>query len=463
MAFFLPDISENHSIMNKLRVPLAVAFFSLPAIATVPATATEISTLKQSVSYALAHNRMLAADAQSLEQAEARQAGAWGHLMPRLDLSSGVVRTDAPGSYLGMKLNQQRMTAADFNPAFINNPGYINNYQTRLDLSMPIYQGGALWAGKKLAGHQAEASRFAHQAVSQQVIFHTVEAYARTRQTFSQIQAMESAVSAAKKRYQDTENMHKRGILIDSDVMDASVHLLRTELQLQQAKNGHAQSLDVLQRVLGLNGEVAMHADEEPRIQGLNLTLEAAMAHALLNRPDLQAMQQQYEAADAGIDKARSGFLPHVNLVAASEWNASTLAMKNRNSMIGATVSMNLFAGGSDLAGIRGARAELVALEYKIGDRKQQIENEVAQAWRTLDEAKLRYQSESQAVKQSEESLRIKSLRHQQGLSTTSDLLDAQQRADSSHVSAIRAQYDVTISQAALLMAVGSLNEEVIQ
>jgi len=457
MAFFSPNISANYSIMNKVIMSLVVAFFSMPA------AADEISTLKQSVDYALAHNRLLAADAQSLEQAQAQQDGARGRLMPRLDVSTGVARTDAPGSYLGMKLNQKQMTAADFNPVFINNPGYINNYQTRVDLSLPVYQGGALWAGKKMAGYQAESSRFAHEAAKQQVIFQTIEAYARTRQTFSQIQAMESAVSAAKKRHQDTQAMRKRGVLIDSDVMDARVHLLRTDLQLQQARNAHAQSLDALKRVMGLNGEIAIHADEEPRLKRVDFTLQSAIEHALLTRPDLQAMQQQYEAADAGVDKARSGFLPHVNLVAASEWNASTLALKNRNSMIGATVSMNLFSGGSDLAQVRSARAESVSLEYKISDRKQQIQNEVSQAWRMLDEARLRFQSESEAMKQSVESLRIKSLRFEQGLSTTTDMLDAQLQADSSRVSAIRAQYDVTISQAALLMAVGSLNEEVIR
>lgn len=257
--------------------------------------------------------------------------------------------------------------------------------------------------------------------------------------------------------------MRERGLLIDSDVMDARVHLLRTDLQLQQARNAYAQSLDALQRVMGLNGEIGIHTDEEPRLKRIEFTLQSAIEHALLTRPDLQAMQQQYEAADAGVDKARSGFLPHVNLVAASQWNASTLALKNRNSMIGATVSMNLFAGGSDVAQVRSARAQSVSLEYKIGDRKQQIENEVSHAWRMLDEARLRFQSESEAMKQSVESLRIKSLRFEQGLSTTSDLLDAQLQADSSRVSAIRAQYDVTILQAALLMAVGSLNEEVIQ
>ena len=115
------------------------------------------------------------------------------------------------------------------------------------------------------------------------------------------------------------------------------------------------------------------------------------------------------------------------------------------------------------MARMRAAQAEKVSLEYKAGDLKQQIRNEVAQAWRQLAESRMRYASESEAMNQSEESLRIKSLRYEQGLTKTSDLLDAQVQADSVRVATIRAKYDVSVAEAALLLAIGGLNEEVIQ
>lgn len=131
--------------------------------------------------------------------------------------------------------------------------------------------------------------------------------------------------------------------------------------------------------------------------------------------------------------------------------------------MIGATVSMNLFAGGSDRAKQRAAMAKLVSLEMKISDYKQQIRNEVAHAFRMLEESRLRYQSESEAFKQSQESLRIKSLRYKQGLATTTDILDAQLQVDNSRLASIEARYDETIARAGFLLATGTLNEEIIQ
>jgi len=432
-------------------------------MATANVHAAEITSLRQSVAYALHNNRLLAADASSVEQAKAGQDQAYGNFMPRIDWSTGVVRTDSPSNYFGTKLNQRKITAAAFNPTFLNNPGYINNYQSRLNLSMPIYQGGALWAGKKQADHQLEASSLNHDFMQQQVIFQTISAYVRSRQTHRAIDAMNTALSAAEKRYQDTQALQKRGVLIDSDVMDAHVHLLRTRLKLKQAENAYASAMDHLQRVLGLADNTHVAASEEPALADRRFGLKDAVAKALSMRSDMKGLEQSHQALQAGVDATKAAFLPHVSLVAGQEWNASTLSLKNRNTMIGATVSMNLFAGGSDRAKMRATQAKLTALELQISDHKQQIRNEVANAWRMLDESRARDESEHEALKQSEESLRIKSLRYEQGLTKTSDLLDAQSLVDQTRLSAIGAKYDVTISKAALLFAMGMLSEEVIQ
>lgn len=457
--FFSAHISVNYySLISK-----GMLLLLLSMMVAASAQAGEISTLRQSVDYALHNNRLLAADASAVVQARAGQDQAYGHFMPRLDWSTGVIRTDSPSNYFGTKLNQRKITVSAFNPTFLNSPGYINNYQSHLNLSMPIYQGGALWAGKKQADQQLEASSMNHGFMRQQVIFQTISAYVHSRQAYAAVDAMKTAVGAAEKRFEDAQALQKRGVLIDSDVMDAHVHLLRTRLKLKQANNAYAKALEQLQRVMGLADGVQVAVTEEPRLADTRLSLKEAVVKALAQRSDLKAMAHAYQALQAGEDATRSAFLPHVDLVATQEWNASTLSLKNRTTTIGATVSMNLFAGGSDRAKIRAAQAKITALELQISDHKQQIRHEVANAWRMLDESRFRDQSEREALKQSEESLRIKSLRYEQGLTRTSDLLDSQSLVDQTRLSSIGAKYDVTISRAALLLAMGMLDEGAIR
>ncbi len=462
-VFFLGNISVNYNLLIKRGALLLTAAgyaWSLQAAELEPSATV---SLKGSVAYALAHNRLLAADERAVEQARAGQAEAYGQFMPHVDLSTGVVRTDAPGDYFGIRLNQQRVTAANFAPAFLNNPGYINNYRTRVDLRMPLYQGGALWAGKRRADKQSLAAELNHAYQRQQIIYRTIAAYVQTRAAFAAIHAMQTAVHAAEKRYGDAQALQRRGVLIQSDVMDARVHLLRSRLKLKQANNAYVQAKDALQRILGLDGDARPLAEAEPQLKAVEWSMDEAVAQALIKRPDLQALQAAWQASQAEVAVTKAAFLPHVNLVAGQEWNAATPALKNRNTMIGATVSMNLFAGGGDRARTRASRAKQAALGLQLADRKQQIRNEVRRAWLQLDESRARDESEREALRQSEESLRIKSLRYTQGLAKTSDLLDAQVLVDSTRLSGIRARYDVIIAQAALQLAAGTLNEGVIQ
>ena len=257
--------------------------------------------------------------------------------------------------------------------------------------------------------------------------------------------------------------MHQRGMLIDSDVMDAHVHLLRTGVRLKQAENNLANSREQLRLVMGLDGSDLVATETEAGLKRPEFGLDQGVEMALAARPDLQALEARQRAAEAAVGQVKAAFRPQVNLFATQQWNASTPALKNGGNMVGAMVSMNLFSGGSDRAEERAAHARLASLEMQLAELKQQISHQVAEAWRQLGESRLRRESEAEALSQSRESLRIKSLRYQQGLATTADLLDAQAQADNAQIASISAGYDVIISEAALWLAVGGLDVEVIQ
>ena len=257
--------------------------------------------------------------------------------------------------------------------------------------------------------------------------------------------------------------MRRRGMLIDSDVMDANVHLLRAGVRLKQAENNLAKSNEQLRLVLGLNEGGHVATETEGSLKRPEFTLDEAIDRALATRPDLQSLEARQQAAEAAVSQVKAAFLPQVNLFATQQWNADRPTLKNGGNMVGAMVSMNLFSGGSDRADARAASSQLAALELQVADLRQQIGHEVADAWRRLNESRLRRESEAQALSQSQESLRIKSLRYQQGLATTADLLDAQAQADNAQIASISAGYDVIIAEAALWLAVGALDVEVIQ
>ncbi len=422
-----------------------------------------ITTLQASLAYALTHNRALAANASQVEGVQAQVDAATGALMPRLDVATGFYRTNSPLNSFGTILQQQRIDAAAFDPAALNNPSYVNNYQSRLGLRLPLYSGGGLYAARHQAQSNAQASVFNLAFHQQQLIYQTIVSYVLTRQTLAQVQAQEGAVAAAEQRLKDAKALKERGMAIESDVMDAHVYVLRNQVALDEAKNQYANSMEALRSILGLSHDAALGNLQEPKLQPIKQSLATLLDHAAQNRADLLALTQQEQAAQAARQQSESTYLPQVNLTAGQEWNSQTLGLKNGHAAIGLTVSMNLFAGGADQAHIRAAEAARITLALQQEDKRQHIRDEINQAWRSLNTAKKKLQSEDEAYQQTTESLRIKALRHKQGLENTSELLASQVRADTAHVSWIRAKYDVMIAKAALLLAAGTLSEEVVQ
>jgi len=447
------------SNISVIRYVLILTVLVVPAFAS----AAEITTLKDSVAYALEHNRMLAVSSNSVERAEAMVDMATGRMLPRVDVSTGFARTDSPLGVLGAKMQQQRVTQADFSPATLNRPGYVNNYHSRLGLTMPIFSGGANWASRANARNQADASSFEFKFHKQQVIYQTIAAYAHAREALAQVNARENAVKAAEKRWQDAEAMKKRGMAIKSDVMDAHVHVLRSQVALSEAQSAYEASLESLRLILGMEEGSSLNAASEPSLFFSLESTDQMLENYDERRADLLALENRLDAAGNRRLQHQASYLPRVDFMAAQEWNNEKFGLRNRNAMIGVNVTMNIFSGGEDLAKVRAATSEQVSIEYQLADKRQQTANEIRQAVRGLRMAEQRFESESEALKQTTESLRIKSLRHAQGLEKTSDLLDAQVSADASEMAHIRAKYDLIIAKAALLLAAGTLNEEVVQ
>ena len=83
---------------------------------------------------------------------ESRQAEAEGLRdlrLPTLTLGASGTRTDEPMQAFGIKLNQARIGAADFNPLSLNHPDAIGAYGGSAVLQQPLYTGGRISAARR--------------------------------------------------------------------------------------------------------------------------------------------------------------------------------------------------------------------------------------------------------------------------------------------------------------------------
>lgn len=418
--------------------------------------------LHQAVDLALKQNRMLASERAGVEAAHAQAAQYKGMLLPRVSASSSVSRSNSPMNTFGYKLLQQRFTQGDFAIPSLNNPAYETDYQTKLTVEAPIYQGGALWAGKERAEQMASAADSGMRANSQRLIFSVIQAYTRVFEAGAERDAAKSALDAAERHLQTTQAMQRKGIVIKSDVMDAQVSALNAKVALTQTENARENAMDHLRLLLGLTPQATIRLAHAPTLPAVKDTPDSLATAAQASRPDMVALERRLSASMASISEARAGFLPHVGLMATQEWNNNTITPKHPNTTVAGEVSFNLFAGGSDKAAWDSAQAQYARLQYRVQDKRQEIHNEIMDAWRSMQEANSRASEQQQALEQSQESLRIHALRYRQGLERVTDLLSAQARTDHARAAAIHARFDAIIATAHLMLAAGTLTPEAV-
>lgn len=461
MAFFWVSILVNkHALIRWL---LGTLFLAPPALAfagTVPGLSLN---LQQAIHRALQDNRLLLAENARLDEAAARVQQADGNLLPRLYAASSVTRSNSPMNTFADKLLQQRVTSVDFVPANLNNPSYLTNYRDSLTLEAPIYQGGKMWAAKKRAEQSEQATRNEVSLARQQVMFAVIQAYSNVFRLQSREKAAQSAYNAAADHLKQTAELFDRGIAIQSDVLDAQAHLSDMQLTLTQTHNARLGAMDDLLRLLGLPSSTnSLTLQGAPDLQLHGISENAPIDSLVAQHPKLAALKHQLDAAKAGISEASAGLRPNVGLVATQEWNNSTFSPRHPNTTLGAEVSINLFAGGSDIAARHAAEARFVHLQYQLQDEKQVLRNALSNAWRQLHEAQEAAAARHDTLRQTTESLRIQNLRFGQGLEKSSDVLDAQTRNDRAVANDIDARFNLIVSRAALLLAAGRLTPEVL-
>ena len=174
--------------MSKPRLFLGLLLsWAMPALAGEPWTLERAlaQALNQNPDARLARQRIAAAQA-GLEQANAV-------FWPRLQFQSSYTRTDNPMMVFGSILNQRAYPSAGLN---FNDVPEVDDLNTRGLVTVPLYGGGKLRAGREAAKAGSEAARQENEAVRNALGFEVSRGFYSVLKTRQFIRAAEAAVNA---------------------------------------------------------------------------------------------------------------------------------------------------------------------------------------------------------------------------------------------------------------------------
>ena len=447
---------------RKCKITLIATYLILTTLLTFIVAAysyaAETLTLDQAIDMALMNNPGLkAADAQ-VEAADAGVLRSASEFLPKVTVSETWSRTDSPLMALGTKLNQEIVTPADFDPAVMNHPDPIANYNTRLAVMQPVWNGGKEYLGLKQAGLAREAAAMDRNRTRQETVFNVVKAYYGLLLANEYDKVAQQSLETSAANVKLAEARFKAGAVLQSDLLRARVQLAEVKEMATRAGNSVKLAAANLNFAMGVPQGSVYEVTGTLSVQELKEDLDGMISEALSLRPDLVSLDRNRKNAEANVKQARTDYVPSLNLMGQMDWNSDRLAGSDAKSWaVMAVLQWNLFDGLVTTSRVREASAAAGKVKALEEQMRSGVQLQVRQAYYNLSASQERIIASASSVQEAEEGLRIVQKRYEVGMTTFVDVLGAENALIRSRTNALQALYDNNVAHAELKLAAGTL------
>ncbi len=411
--------------------------------------------LQDAIRAALAHNRALNATRQNGLAARAGLTQARAGFLPRVDAVEAFTETDNPTLVFSNLLNQRRFTADNFAINSLNHPASLSNFNTRFRVEQPLFAGGAIRAGVDAARESVAAADGQQARAEQATVFETRRAYYGVLLADGGLSTVNGAMSAASGHLETARTLFDRGVVLRSDLLRAEVLVGGLERQRIDAENATRTARSHLAYVMGTDQEIRLHEADAWPVCEVPRTLDPAIDTALRQRPDLEALEHEWQRREAVLRQARARYLPAVGVVGQYDLNSENLGHTGESYAVFVDATWNVFDGLATTGKAREAAAEAARSQLLYNDLAARVKVEVEQAWRGVTGATRQVDVAQRNQQQAHENLAIVRDRYAGGLARSIDVLDAVATAEQVDVELLQARVNCQVRLAELDLATG--------
>ena len=401
---------------------------------------------------ALAHSEELQKSDNALRQAELDQKIAQTAFLPKIEGSAMGAYVFPDIDMMGMELRMR------------------GTYMAGVNLTQPIYTGGKITTGHRLAriGKEAAAEKF--RMTRMDVLVEADNAYWTYIAVGRKVRMLESYHAQMDTLYRQTETALVAGLATENELLRIDAKRTEIHYQLQKVQNGADLCRMSLCRIVGADFDTQIEATDTTFVASQPVGLSAETAA----RPELHLLEKQIAAGKEQIRMARADMLPTVALTANYMYygniklNGMTDAggtmipfsqeFRDGMGMAMLSVQIPIFHWGENRKKVRKAQYELRNAELDLQKNTRLLNIEVQQAIRNVQDGYELIHTAEKGLQQADENLRVMRNRYAASMAPLTDLLDAQSQWQQAESNLIEAQTQYKIYETEYLRATGKLN-----
>jgi len=343
----------------------------------------------------------------------------------------------------------------------LGNP--IRNGNATVNLSVPIYAGGAVRNGIKAADARIDAGRANLRGTESSLFSQVVAAYMDVIYNEALVDLNRQQVKVLDVNLQSTRDRFQVGDLTRTDIAQSEARLASAEAN---AETADANLIGARETYIRYVGEAPGRLETPPALPNFPENPDAAVQTALAHNPDLIAANKAIDAARYDTAVARAARLPKLAGVASATYSDNfnsalsysplvAVQQTDKYAAIGLQATIPLYQGGGPSAQVRAANDRTSqAIENAIATERSIIAQARAAfaSWRAANEVIVSSQKQVSANELSLEGVKAE---NSVGNRTILDILNAEQELTNARGQLLLAQRNAYVAGFSLLAAMG--------
>jgi outer membrane protein len=334
----------------------------------------------------------------------------------------------------------------------LNNPIIYERAAGGVSVSQLITDFGRTTNLVASAGLSQRAEEQNALATKEQILLEVNQAFFSALQTHAVLRVAEETVNARQVVADQVGALAKNKLKSELDLSFANVNLAQAKLLWLDAQNNDKAALASLSAVLGYPAlqDLTLIEDSET-INAPPANIDALITEALAKRPELLALDYQYQAAQKLKAAERDLLLPSIRAIGA----VGGAPVRNDHlpswyGAVGANMDIPIFNGFLYTARSHEADLRSQAARDRVLDLRNRISRDVRTSWLNANAAYDRLAVTQQLLQQAQLALDLSQARYKLGLGSIVELSQAQLQATQAEISNAQAGSDYRLASAVL-------------
>ena len=329
-------------------------------------------------------------------------------------------------------------------------------FQQQVTATQPIYRGGRTTAQTAQAENEVRAERARLMAQEEQSFSDAVSAYVGVIEDQQLYDLQVSNAQVLSKQLEATNARFSVGEITRTDVAQAQAALAGAVAERETAYGTLQTARATYLRVIGSLPDKLV--DPQPLALPVTSEAEADTLAAVNNASVVAAMYDDASSKDQ-VDAAYAVLMPQASLQVNTFYNGQTAFRHNisRGGLVGAQITVPLYQGGSEYAGIRQAKQSEQQSRRLADDTRRSAIQQATQFWEQYVASRATVASTRAQIRADEIALDGVEREALAGTQTTLDVLNAQQLLLGARVTLVQNLAALVNNSYALAGAIGRL------